>query len=166
MALSHRRDLAAAEPAHDLERIVEMVTMQRHRLFHRRDFALEHLAFRTGAGSHPVTRRTAVERIVDRRRNRRIADAHLADAEQVGAVSDRLHAECHGRGAIALGKCCLLGDITGRIIERQIEDFQSEIIGDTDLIDRSTTRCEVLDHLLRHRWWKGRDALLGDAVIA
>jgi hypothetical protein len=57
-------------------------------------------------------------------------------------------------------------DIGGRHFERQVEDLQAEIIGDADLVDRSTAGREVFHHLSRHRGRKRRDALLDHTVIA
>ena len=74
-----------------------------------------------GKRLRPVLCLAAVEREVDRSGDRRIADAHLTDAEQIRATSDCLHAEGHGGCTVALGERRLTGDVAGRVVERQIE---------------------------------------------
>ena len=95
----HRGDLAAAEPAQHLERVVEMPGMARERRLHGSDLAREAVVVDAGAAPDPVRGLAAVKRGVDRRRDRGVADAHLADAEEIGAAGDRLHAEGHGGDA-------------------------------------------------------------------
>jgi hypothetical protein len=86
--------------------------------------------------------------------------------KQVGAAGNRLHAEGHGGGAIALRQRRLLGDIACGIFERQIEHLEAEIIGHADLVDGRAAGREILDHLLRHRWRKRRDVLFDDTMVS
>lgn len=147
--------------------IVQMIAVQLHGALDRSHLAFQHLALGTGSRPHPVARRAAVERIVDRRRDRRVADPHLADAQQVRTTAgNRLHAEGHGRRAVALGKGGLFCDVARRIVERQVEDLQAEIVGDTDLVDRRAAGGKVLDHLLGDCWRKRRNSLFRHTVIA
>jgi hypothetical protein len=155
----HGRDLAPAQPAQHFERIIEMALVQRHRGFNGRDLARQHVAFRPGARADPVDRRSAIERVEDCRRNGGVADAHLADAQKVGAAGNRLHAERHRRSTGALVHGGFNRDIGGRHFQRQVEDLQAEIVGDADLVDRSTAGGEVFHHLRRHRGRERRHAL-------
>jgi adenosylcobinamide-GDP ribazoletransferase len=127
---------------------------------------VENLAFRAGARPDPVGRLAAIEAVADRRRDRRVADTHLADAQEIRAAGDRLHAEGHGRRAILLVHRGFLRDVGGRIIEREVEDLEAEIVGDADLVDGGAAGGEVFDHLRRDARRERRDAALDDAVIA
>ncbi|MCY1497284.1 hypothetical protein D9M68_312450 [compost metagenome] len=140
--------------------------MQRHRLLDSGDLALQYLAFGTGTRTDPFLGGATVEAKIDRRRNGGVTDAHLADAQQIRAAGDRLHAESHCGRAIPLRKCRFLGDVAGRIFERQVEDLEAEVVADADLVDRSTTGGEILDHLGGNGRRERGDALTGDAVIA
>lgn len=97
----NRRDLASAKTAHDFQRIGQVVLVEFHGSFHRRDLAGHDLTFRAGARTGPLFCRAAIKREIDRRRNGGVADAHFADAEKIGAAGNRLHTEGHGRGAVA-----------------------------------------------------------------
>ena len=57
-------------------------------------------------------------------------------------------------------------DVAGRLLEREFEDFQRNVEGLADLVDRRAAAGEIGDHRLRHRWRKRRNALGGDAVVA
>jgi hypothetical protein len=78
----------------------------------------------------------AIERRIDRRRRGGVADAHLAEAEQVGAADERFHAEGHGGDAGALVERVGLREVASRQVEREVEDLEAEIIGRADLVDR------------------------------
>jgi len=72
---NHRRDFATAEPAQDFERIGEMILVQGDRLFDDGDLAGEPCIVEAGATADPIGSGAAVERVIYRRRDRRIADA-------------------------------------------------------------------------------------------
>ena len=61
-----------------------------------------------------------------RGRDRRIADAEIADAQEGRFPGDRLHAEGHGGRAAALVERGILGDVVGRQVQREIEDLQPD----------------------------------------
>ncbi len=98
---------------------------------------------RASACARPIFGGAAVKTMEDRRRNGRVADAHLADAQKVGSTGNRFHAEGHGGGTGLLVKRCLLRDVTGRIIERQVKHFQAKVIGNANLVDGSATGGEL-----------------------
>ena len=104
-----RGDLAPAEARQNLQRIAEMLLMARDRGAHRVGLALQARVVDAGAAADPVLRLAAVERVIDRRRRRRVADAHLAEHEQVRLGGERLHAEGHRRRAGLLVERRLLG---------------------------------------------------------
>ncbi|ENN89287.1 hypothetical protein RHSP_29741 [Rhizobium freirei PRF 81] len=162
----HGGDLAPAETAQDFKRIGEVIAMQCDRLLDGGNLALQHLALGAGSRSDPVLCLTAIKRVMDGGGDRGVADAHFADAEQIRAAGDRLHAEGHGRSAVTLAERRLFGDVGSRKIERQIEDLETEVVGDADLVDRSSAGSEILHHLLRDGQRERRNSLLGDAVIA
>ena len=58
----HRRDLASAEPAKDLERIGKVGTMQGDGALDRQPLALESARVDTGAGPDPIARGAEDER--------------------------------------------------------------------------------------------------------
>jgi hypothetical protein len=94
-----RRDLAPAEATQDLERIGEMLAMQRDGGAHGVGLARHPGVVGAGAAADPVLRRAAIKPAIDRRRRGGVADAHFAQTEQIGAGGERLHAEGHRRGA-------------------------------------------------------------------
>ena len=118
-----------------------------------------------GAAPDPVGGLAAVERVKDRRRDGRVGDAHLAEAEEVDAARHRLHAVGDGRRAGLFVEGVLRDDVRGRLVERELEDLQAEVVGDADLVDCRAAGGEVRHHLLRDRLRKGGDAARGDAVI-
>ena len=117
-------------------------------------------------GPTPVLRLAAEETVADGGGDGRVADAHLADAQQVGAAGNRFHAESHGGGTGALIQRRFLGDVAGRHLQRQVEDLEAEIVGDADLIDGGAAGGEIGDHLGRHLRRERRHALPGHAMIA
>ena len=119
-----------------------------------------------GAPSDPVLRLAAVERVIDRRRRRGVADAHLAERQQVRLGGQRLHAVGHRSGAGPLVHRRLLRDVAGRLLQRELVDLQRNIEGLADLVDRRAAGGEIRHHRLRHRRRERRDPLRHDAVIA
>ena len=89
--------------AGDLQRIGERCAMcsARPRLDRRR-LALQPGIVDAGAAPDPARRHAAEQRRGDRRRRRGVADAHLAEAEQVGVLVDRVVAGRHGGQEIRL----------------------------------------------------------------
>jgi hypothetical protein len=104
--------------------------------------------------------------MIDGRGGRRIADAHLAEHQQVGLGRERLHAEGHRRRAAFFVKRGLQGHISGRLLQRQLVHFEREIERLADLVDRRAAGLEIRNHRLRNRRRIGGDALRYDAMIA
>ncbi len=52
------------------------------------------------------------------------------------------------------------------MLQREIEHFQSQIVGNANLVDGSATGGEVFNHLRCHARRERRDVLCRDAVIA
>ena len=138
----------------DFERIVKMLAMQRDGRAHRVGLAFQTRVVDAGAAADPILRLAAVERVIDRRRRGGVADAHFAQAEQVGLGGERLHAERHRRGAGPLVERRLARDVAGRPLERELEHLQRNVEGLADLIDRRAAGGEIGDHRLGDR---GRD---------
>ena len=109
--------------------------MARQRRAHRLGLALQALVVDAGAAADPIRRLAAEQGAIDRRRDRGVADAHFAQAQQVDAAGDRLHAEGHRRRAAALVHRRLLGDVAGRLLEREFVDLQRDVEGLADLVD-------------------------------
>lgn len=162
----HRRQFTATEAAQDFQRIVQVVAVEGNSRFHGLDLACQKLALRTGAGANPFFRRAAVESEIDCGGNRGVADTHFTDAEQIRATGNGFHAEGHGGRAIALGKGRFAGNVTGRIIEREVKDLEAEIIRDADLVDRGTAGGEIRHHLLGNVRRIRCHALTGNAMIS
>ncbi len=143
-----------------------MLAMQRDRRAHRVGLALQARVVDAGAAPDPILRLAAVERVIDRGRDGGVADAHFAEAQHIGLRGQRLHAERHRRGAVALVERGLLGDVAGRLFQREFVDLQRDVEGLADLVDRRAAGGEIGDHRLSDRRRKRRNALRDDAVIA
>ena len=100
-----------------------MVAMQRHGPRHGVALALQALVVDAGAAPDPVLRLAAPQAMIDGRGDRRVADAHFAKAEQVGARGERLHAEGHRRRAALFIERRALRDVAGRHFQREFEDL-------------------------------------------
>ena len=162
----HRRQFAPAEPAHDLERIVERVRMRRDARLDDGGLAANAGLVDTGARPDPVGRPAAVARAAERGGDGRVADAHLADAQQIGARVELRHAERDGVEKVHLVHRRSLREIAGRRVERQRVDAEIGADRRAELVNRRTAGREVADHLLGHRGRERRDALRRDAMIA
>ena len=143
-----------------------MIAMPRDRRAHGVGLALEPRVVDARAAADPILRLAAVERMIDRGRDGRVADAHFAQAQQIGLRGERLHAEGHRRRAGLFVERRFLRDVAGRLLEREFENFQRNVEGLADLVDRRAAAGEIGDHRLRRRWRKRRNALGDDAVVA
>ena len=104
--------------------------------------------------------------MADRRGDCRVADSHLADAQEVGAAFNCFHAVSDGCRAVGLFECYAFGDVSGRVIERQLEHLETEIESLAQLIDRCPASLKIGDHLLRDSLRIGGNPLSDDTVIA
>ena len=144
------REFAAADPAQHFQRILQMARHASASAASTTSALRASSPRRRPSRARPSRRRCRrTERAEDRRRNGGIADAEIAEAQQIGAAGNRLHAEGHGGGAAALVERGVLGDVGGRQMQRQVEDLQAEIVGDADLVDRRTAGRAKLDRPLR-----------------
>ena len=162
----HRRDLPATEACQDRQRVAEMILVGVEREPHGLRLAGEAGRIEAGAAPDPVLGLAAVERGVDRRRDRGVADAHLADREAIGARRHRLHAEGHGGDAPLLVEGRAGADVAGRQIHGEVEHPEAEAVGGAELVDRRPPGGEVVQHLPVDRGREGRDAALHHAVAA
>ena len=108
----------------------------------------------------------AVKSGIDGGCNRRVADAHFADGNQIMPAANRFHAERHGTDAGFLIHRGFNRDIAGGQIKRQIEGLETDIEGFANLVDGRTAAAEIIEHLLRDAGRIGRNASCRDAVIA
>ena len=143
-----------------------MRSVQRERGFDRRVLAREPRVVDAGAAPRPARRGTPVERRIDGAGRGRVANAHFPWGEQIDAPIDRLHPIGEGRGGLGLGHRRLLRKIARRVLQRELEDFQTEAEALAELVYRRASAREVLDHLPRDLGREGRYALGDDAVIA
>ena len=162
----HRGDLAPTEPREDRQRIGEHAGVMHERAVDGIGLAGQAGIVDARAAPDPVGTPAAEERGIERGGHRGIADPHLADAEEVGAARHGLHAVGDGRRAHAVVHGRTLRDVAGRQLQRQLENAQVELVQGADLADRRASRGEVRDHLRGHLARIGRDALVGDAVVA
>ena len=139
--------------------------MQCDGALHSIDLALQAGVVDARAASHPVGGRPAVERVIDRGGDGRVANAHLAQAQKVGAAGNGFHAEGEGRSTTRLVEGCGLGDVLGGNVERQLKNLQAEVVGGADLVDGRPARSKCLEHGPGHCLRIGRDALRHDAVV-
>jgi hypothetical protein len=119
-----------------------------------------------GARPHPILRPATMQRKRDGRGDGGVADAHLADAQQIRPLGHRLHAIDHDGGAVGLLHRRIAGDVAGRLLERQFIDLEPDAEGLTQLVDRRPAGLEVRHHLGRYRLRERRDVLTDDAVVA
>ncbi len=129
-------------------------------------FAREAGVVEAGSAPGPAARRAAIERGVDRRGGRGVAYAHLARREQIDPAVRRLHAIEQRAGGLALLHRGAFGEVAGRMVQRQLEDFEADRIAFADLIDGRAAGGEIIQHLARDGGRKGGDALGRDAVIS
>jgi hypothetical protein len=108
----------------------------------------------------------AIEPVANGSGNGGVADTHLADAQEIGAAGDRLHAIGHGRGTFGFLHGGGLGDVAGRGFERQLEDLEPQIEALADLVHGGTARLEIGHHLAGDGLRIGGDPLLHHAMIA
>ena len=116
--------LAAAERRGDRQRIVEHGGMAGERAVDDRALAREAFIIDAGAAAGPARAAAAEQRRRDRRRRRGIADAHLAQADQIALRRDRVVAGGHRGEEFLLVQRGLFGEIGGRLVERERDDAQ------------------------------------------
>ncbi len=143
-----------------------MGLMQRHGAGHGGGLALQAFGVNAGARPHPVFRLAAVKPMADRRCNGGVADAHFADAQQVAAAGNGLHAVGHGGGAVGLVHGGFLGDVLCRFFKGQFKHFQAKVKGLADLVHGGPAALEIEDHLFRHFSGIGGNALGHNAVVS
>jgi hypothetical protein len=118
---SHRDELRATDLAKHLERI-EHAGDPVHRLANGLALAREPLVVDTGSPTHPCCDLAAAERCGDGRGSCRVADAHLAEDEEVGV--ERLDGipACGRRLREALrGHRRHEADVTGRVTDADVD---------------------------------------------
>ncbi len=103
--------------------------------------------------------------MINRRRDGRVANSHLANTEEIDLARDRLHSIGEGRRCRGRVHRRLFGDVLRRNVEGEFEYLQAETESRADLVDRRAPGGEILHHGARHRGRIGRDALGGDAVV-
>ncbi len=107
--------------------------MAHQRAVHRIGLPLQPGLIHACPAPHPYCAGAAIERGVYGRGDGRVADPHLADAEQVHVARNRLHTVGDGGGAGALvhgGDDC---EIARRNIEGQFEHPQIDLVQRADL---------------------------------
>jgi signal transduction histidine kinase len=162
----NRSEFAPTDPAQGFKRVLDVRAMQRQRTVDNIGLARLHRSVGTGTWSDPVGTLAAEQRRRKGSCDRGVGDAEVANAEQVAATGNRLHAEGHGGGTTALVERRLDGDVGGRQMQRQVEHFQAKIVGEADLVDRSAAGGAQLDPLGRGFHCPWRHALRRDTVIA
>ncbi len=160
------RRFAAAERHRDAQRIAAMRRVPGERRIDRCALASKPLVVEAGAAAGPARAVAAEQGRRQRRRGGRVANAHFAEAEQIGsgldclvAGADRLqeHGFRHGgpEGEIVRGR-----------VEVEREHPQCGIRVPGKLIDRGSAGREIRDHLRRDGRRVRRYAARRDAVIA
>src|SRR5690606_29131308 len=102
---------------------------------HRGGLALEAGLADAAAGADPVLRPAAIERVIERRRDGGVADAHLAEAEEVEAAGRRFHAEGDRGGAFGFAHRRRLCDVAARLVDAEVVDLEAEVEGEAELVD-------------------------------
>ena len=121
---------------------------------------------KAGAAPGPALAAAAEQSRGKRRGRGGVADAHLAEAEKIGACRHRIVAGRHGLDELGLAHGLLFSEIAGGRIELQRDHAKLGADGLADLIDGSTAALEIRHHLGGDRGGIGRDAARHDAMIA
>ena len=161
-----RRELASADPAQDLERIAQTLAMQCQRPIHDLGFPCHHRRIGARPRTNPIGPLAAEQRGAKSGGDRRIADPEIAQAQKIGATGDRFHTEGHGCRTAAFVERGLLGDVACGDIQGEVEDFQAEIVGDADLVDRGPAGGAELDFIGGRRHRPRRNPVPDGAMIA
>ena len=177
------RDLEPADRGEDAERVGGIRRLQRERTPDRLDLARESVVVESRSPSADGGCVDAEEDGGQRARRRRVADAHLADPEQVDAVGGQLVGELdacddsrdrlvarHGRpGGEAHGARaepqCPHRSLRNRSRDTRVDDDEPRAGATREDVDRGAAGDEVGDHLRGHLLRIRRDALGRDAVI-
>ena len=118
----HRGDLAAADPAQHLERIAERLGVAGQRAPDHGRLVRHAVPVQAGARPGPPRRRAAEQRRPDRRRGGGVADAHLAERQQIQIGRQRSHAAIERVQALRLAHRRLDAEIAGRALELERHD--------------------------------------------
>jgi hypothetical protein len=138
----------------------------RERAIDRRPFALEAGVVDPGAATGPA-RSAAAEQCGGKRRCRgRVADAHLAETNEISGRRHRVVAGGDGFEELALPHGRRRREVRGRPVEGERQHAQVRAGRAGELIDCRAAGGEVRDHLAGHGRRIGRHALRGDAMVA
>ena len=162
----HGSDFTAAEAGKDGERMVEFTGVARQGTINGIGLAGEAGIVNAGATTDPVGAAATIERSIDGGSDGRIADPHFAQADEIRFARHRFHTVGDGGRAHLVVERSLLGDVAGGQFQRQLEHSEIDFMQSADLRNGGATIGEVGDHLSCHFARKGRDPLIGDAVIA
>ena len=119
------------------------------------------------AGAEAGKARAAAEQCAGKRRGGgRVADAHLAEHDEIGVVRDLVVAGRNRLQERGLGHGRLLREVGGRLLQRQRHDAKLGVAHARKLIDGRAAGGEICHHLRRDLGRIGGDALRRHAVIA
>jgi hypothetical protein len=119
-----------------------------------------------GPASSPALHIAAEEGCGYGRGRCRVADAHLAEADQIKVFVHGVVAGRDGGEKCSLVHGGFLREVAGRLVEVERDDVQLGIRHAGKLVDRRAAIGEVRHHLNRHFRRIGGNALRGHAVIA
>ena len=119
-----RGELAAADGRECRQRIGKCRAMMLDRRIDHRGLARQPGIVDAGAAADPIGAGAAEQRCGDRRRGGGVADAHLAEAQQVGVLGDRVIAGRNGGEEIGFGHRRRDGEVGGRPLDLQRHDLQ------------------------------------------
>ncbi len=160
------RELAAAERRRGAQRLVQHAAVPREAAIDDVALARESRLVDAGAASRPARAAATEQRRRDGGRRRRIADAHLAEADQVTLRRHGPIASRHGGEKFVLAHGRLLGEISRRLIERERRNAEGGTHTARQLIDGGAACGKIRHHLCGDFGRIGRYTLPRDAVIA
>ena len=132
----------------------------------RVDLAGDSGRVRTCSGPGPFGHLAAERGRRQSRRDSRIADPHLTQNEDIGAVIHRRGTLPERVEAVGFGHCGAFGEVPGRPVKIQRDDRQLGSVDCAKLVDRRAAVFEIRDHLGGDFLRIGVHALRADAVIA
>src|SRR5690606_7393876 len=160
----HGSEFPSANMLEGKQRVLQRRAMASKRSVYDSSFARQSFIVNTCPTANPVGATATEQGRSKGRRNRRVADAHLAERNEIGVLRNRIHASFDRREKFALAHRRSKGKIGSRSVDIERDHLQLRAGHLRQLVDCCAAGIEVVDHLRVQFRWKGRDATCGDSV--